>query len=104
MWQDVVSCGLKEASSLPKAMSSTGQHKCPEKLYVHELMRHKALLEMQHDDCIRACVCTAVKAFDKLVPEYRANIRAGPLYDLGDTGSGTQLIGKGNRLKGDAHN
>ncbi|DBB00752.1 TPA: hypothetical protein ACH3X1_000685 [Trebouxia sp. C0004] len=43
------------------------------------------------------------KTFDELVAEYRANIRAGPLYDLGDTGTGMQLIGKGNTLKGDAH-
>ncbi|DBA87692.1 TPA: hypothetical protein ACH3X1_004699 [Trebouxia sp. C0004] len=65
-------------------------------------MRDEALLEMQHDDCIHACVRTAVKTLNELVPEYRANIRAGPLNDL-DTGTGTQLIGKGNTLKGDAH-
>ncbi|DBA84634.1 TPA: hypothetical protein ACH3X1_005997 [Trebouxia sp. C0004] len=91
--------GIQDVKSNVKYRTTS----CPEKLYVHDLMRDEALLEMQHDDCIHACVRTAVKTFDELVPEYRANIRAGPLYDLGDTGNGTQLIGKGNTLKGDAH-
>ena len=41
---------------------------------------------------------TAVKSFDELVPKYRADIRAGPLYDTGDGLTGTQLIGKGQKL------
>ncbi|DBB05418.1 TPA: hypothetical protein ACH3X1_012384 [Trebouxia sp. C0004] len=94
-----VEMGIQDVKSNVKYRTTS----CPEKLYVHDLMRDEALLEMQHDDCIHACVRTAVKTFDELVPEYRANIRAGPLYDLGDIGTGTQLIGKGNTLKGDAH-
>jgi len=75
---------------------------CPEKLYVHDLMVDEALTAMQHDDSLNASVRTAVKTFDELVPKYRANIRSGPSYDTGDDIRGTQLIGKGKKLKQDA--
>ncbi|DBA87963.1 TPA: hypothetical protein ACH3X1_004948 [Trebouxia sp. C0004] len=72
---------------------------CPEKLYVHDLLVDEALSTLQHDDATSACVRTAVKSFDELVPKYRANIRTGPLYDTRDDVTGTQLIGKGSKLK-----
>ncbi|DBB03150.1 TPA: hypothetical protein ACH3X1_013321 [Trebouxia sp. C0004] len=72
---------------------------CPEKLYVHDLLVDEALSTLRHDDATSACVRTAVKSFDELVPKYRANIRAGPMYDTGDDVTGTQLIGKGTKLK-----
>jgi len=75
---------------------------CPEKLYVHDLMVDEALTAMQHDDSLNASVRTAVKSVDELVPRYRANIRSGPSYDTGDDIRGTQLIGKGKKLKQDA--
>ena len=77
---------------------------CPEKLYVHDLMImvDEALTAMRHDDFLNASVRTAVKSFVELVPKYRANIRSGPLYDTGDDITGTQLIGKGKKLKHDA--
>ena len=73
---------------------------CPEKLYAHDLMRDEAIVAMRHDSILHASVRTAVRSFDELVPQYRANIRAGPLYDTGDDQTGTQLIGKGKKLKG----
>ncbi|DBA98166.1 TPA: hypothetical protein ACH3X1_014785 [Trebouxia sp. C0004] len=69
---------------------------CPEKLYVHDLLVDEALSTLQHDDDTSTCVRAAVKTLDVLVPKYRANIRAGPLYDTGDDVKGTQLIGKGS--------
>jgi len=75
---------------------------CPEKLYVHDRMVDEALTAMQHDDSLNASVRTAVKSVDELVPRYRANIRSGPSYDTGDDIRGTQLIGKGKKLKQDA--
>ena len=75
---------------------------CPEKLYVHDLMVDEALAAMRHDDATSTCVRTAVKSFDELVPKYRANIRSGALYDMGDDITGTQLIAKGKKLKGSA--
>lgn len=59
----------------------------------------EALSTLRRDDATSACVRTAVKSFDELVPKYRASIRAGPLYDTGDDVTGTQLIGKGTTLK-----
>lgn len=43
-------------------------------------------------------VCTQL-SFDELIPKYRADVRGGPLYDKGDDDMGTQLIGKGRKLK-----
>lgn len=74
---------------------------CPEKLYVHDLMRDDALSAMRHSNCTEPCIQRAVKSFDELVPKYRADIRGGPLYDeTGDEDTGTQLLGKGKQLKG----
>ena len=77
---------------------------CPEKLFVHDHLVDEALAAMRHDDTVNACVHTAVKLIDELIPKYRADVRAGPLYDKGDRDddTGTQLIGKGKKLKGDA--
>ena len=51
------------------------------------------------DDAVGACVRTAVKSFDELIPKYRADIRAVPFYDSGDDNTGTQLIGKGRKTE-----
>lgn len=75
---------------------------CPEKLYVHDVMRDEALLAMRHDDYTTASVSTAVKMLDEVVPQYRVNVRAGHFYDTGDDLTGTQLIGLGKRLRGGA--
>ena len=45
---------------------------CPEKLYVHDVMRDEVLLATRHDDYTNASVCTAVKMFDEVVPKYTA--------------------------------
>lgn len=37
--------------------------------------------------------------FDELIPEYRANMRAGRYYDEGDPVTSTQLLGKGQAAK-----
>ncbi|KAL0024476.1 hypothetical protein WJX77_008155 [Trebouxia sp. C0004] len=52
-------------------------------------------------DALHGNPSLAVKPFDEWVPEYRANIRAGPMYDEGDAETGTQLIGKGRALHGE---
>ena len=72
---------------------------CPEKLCVHDHLVDEALTAMRHDDAVNACVHTAVQSFDEVIPRYRADIRGGPLYDKGDDVTGTQLIGKGKKLK-----
>ena len=54
-----------------------GTTACPEKLVVPDIMVDAALAAMRRDDAINACVHMAVKTFDELVPEYRANIRQG---------------------------
>ena len=95
MW---VKCGIKFAKSNVKYRTTP----CLEKLYVHDVLRDKALLAMRHDDYTLASVHTAVKMYDQAAPKYRANVRAGQFYDTGDDLTGTQLIGLGKRLKGDA--
>lgn len=76
---------------------------CPEKLFVHGLLRDNALTAMRHSNFTETCMEKIVKSFDELVPKYRADIRSGPLYDeSGDADTGTQLIGKGRKLKGAA--
>ena len=50
---------------------------------------------MRHDDVVSACVRTSVKSFDELISEYRADIKSGPLDEI----TGTQLVGKGKKLK-----
>ena len=75
----------------------------PEKLYVHDYIRDEVLTAMRHANFTDPCVQKAVKSFDELIPKYRADIRSGPLYDTGEAETGTQLIGKGKRLKTDAY-
>ena len=45
---------------------------CPEKLYVHGVMKDEVLLATRHDDYTNASVRTAVKMFDEVVPKYTA--------------------------------
>ncbi len=71
---------------------STG---CPEKLFAHDYMVEEACLQLRRADALQSNPSLAVKPFDERMPEYRANIRAGPLYDEGNAETGTQLIGKG---------
>ena len=69
---------------------------CPAKLYVHDLMVDEALTAMRHDDAVPACVRTAVKSFDELIPKYKADCGARPLEM---TILAPQLIGNGKKLK-----
>ncbi|DBA77848.1 TPA: hypothetical protein ACH3X1_009202 [Trebouxia sp. C0004] len=74
---------------------------CPEKLFVHDYVVEEACLQQLNADALHGNPSLAVKPFDEWVPEYRANIRAGPMYDEGDAETGTQLIGKGRALHGE---
>lgn len=73
----------------------------PEKLLMHDVMVDTALLGMRQADRLTEQPDHAVKSFDEFVPAYRLNMRSGPLYDLGDEDSGTQLLGKGKLLGGE---
>ena len=73
---------------------------CPEKLYVHGLMRDEALSAMRHSNSTNPYTDKAIASFDELIPKYRADIRGGPLYDEdGDEDTQTLLIGKGKKLR-----
>ena len=99
----VSSCGEVWVERGIRAVKSNVKYRtadCPEKLYAHDLMRDEAMLAMRLDSRLHASIRTAVQSFDEWVPEYQANIRAGPLYDTGDDLVGTQLIGKGKKLRG----
>ena len=70
----------------------------PEKLLMHDQLVDAALVHAQQQDMLAPHAQPRVMTFDQLVPEYRANIRSGPLYDLGHSTSHTQLLGKGKPL------
>ena len=72
----------------------------PEKLMMHDEMVDAALLRTRQLDRLATDPQLAVLTFDELIPEYRHNIRAGPLYDTGDCGTHTQLLGKGKPMAG----
>ena len=74
----------------------------PEKLLMHDVMVDAALLDQKQSDRLCAQPVQAVRSFDEWVPEYRVNMRTGPLYDPGDAETGTQLLGKGKPLGGQA--
>ena len=59
-------------------------------------------MHMRQADAVAAHPQRAVRTFDEWVPEYRANMRSGPLYDAGDAATGTGLLGKGKHFTGTA--